>query len=102
MTDERGSENAASKEIHQRPDSGHRSPNLQQENDILLTPKQAAQVLATPEGTLKRWRAEGRGPAWVKLEGSVRYTLSDVQQYIESNRHLPSVRTFMEGKNGSL
>jgi hypothetical protein len=51
---------------------------------------------------LRRWRTEGRGPAWFKLEGSVRYALSDIQQYIESNRHLPSVRTLMEGKNGSL
>jgi len=68
----------------------------------LLTTRQASEILATPAGTLKRWRAEGRGPAWVKLEGSVRYALSDVKQYIESNRHLPSVRTLMEGKHGSL
>ena len=71
-------------------------------DSILLTPKQAAEMLATPAGTLKRWRAEGRGPAWIKLEGSVRYELSVIQQYIESNRHLPSVRTLMEEKHGSL
>ena len=68
----------------------------------LLTTKQAAEILATPEGTLKRWRAEGRGPSWIKLEGSIKYDLADVQRYIESNRHLPSVRTFMEEKHGSL
>jgi len=68
----------------------------------LLTSKQAAEMLAVPDGTLKRWRAEGRGPAWIKLEGSVRYAISDVKHYIESNRHLPSVRTLMEGTNGSL
>ncbi|TNE57500.1 MAG: hypothetical protein EP341_04010 [Sphingomonadales bacterium] len=28
--------------------------------------------------TLERWRAEGYGPAWVTLGGSIRYRLKDV------------------------
>ena len=49
-------------------------------------------MLGKPMGTLKRWRSEGRGPAYVKLEGSVLYRIADLERYIESNVHLTSVR----------
>ena len=37
--------------------------------------------------TLERWRAEGYGPAWVVLGGSIRYRLSDVAAFEERHRH---------------
>jgi excisionase family DNA binding protein len=49
----------------------------------LLTPKQAAEFLGVPEGTLAQWRSQRRGPSFIKLEGRlVRYRLSDVENYV--------------------
>jgi hypothetical protein len=68
----------------------------------LLTSKQVAQMLSIPEGTLRYWRNVGIGPTWHKLEGSIRYHVDDVSQYVEKNRRIPSVRAFMEESDGSL
>jgi len=54
-------------------------------SDALLTPKQAAEFLGIPEGTLAQWRSQRRGPQYVKLEGRlVRYRRSDLEDYIAS------------------
>jgi hypothetical protein len=68
----------------------------------LLTAKQLSLVLGIPEGTLRYWRNVGLGPVWHKLEGSIRYDVRDVEAYVESNRRIPSVRAYMEERNGSL
>lgn len=52
----------------------------------LLTPKEAAEYLGIPEGTLAQWRSQRRGPPYIKLEERlVRYRLSDLEAYL--NRH---------------
>jgi excisionase family DNA binding protein len=52
----------------------------------LVTPKEAAEFLGVPEGTLAQWRSQRRGPTFVKLEGRlVRYRLADLDQYIASH-----------------
>lgn len=33
--------------------------------------------------TLQRWRSEGRGPAFLTIEGSIRYRLVDIVAYEE-------------------
>ncbi|RSL17702.1 hypothetical protein EDE15_3240 [Edaphobacter aggregans] len=68
----------------------------------LLTAKQLSLVLGIPEGTLRYWRNVGLGPVWHKLEGSIRYDVRDVEVYVESSRRIPSVRAYMEERNGSL
>jgi hypothetical protein len=68
----------------------------------LLTGKQLGLILGIPEGTLRYWRNVGLGPVWHKLEGSIRYDVRDVEAYVESNRRIPSVRAYMEERNGSL
>ena len=65
----------------------------------LHTTRAVAEMLTVPEGTLRYWRKVGLGPAWVKLEGSIRYTEEDVLGYIERNRRTPSVRAYMEEKH---
>jgi len=35
--------------------------------------------------TLQRWRAEGFGPAWIWIGGSVRYRISDIVAYEARN-----------------
>jgi len=68
----------------------------------LLPSKAVAEMLAIPDGTLRYWRKVGVGPRWIKLEGSIRYDLRDVLQYVESGRRTPSVRAFMEENDVSL
>jgi predicted DNA-binding transcriptional regulator AlpA len=51
----------------------------------LLTPKQAAEFLEIPEGTLAQWRSQRRGPPYIKLEDRlVRYRSADLERYIAS------------------
>lgn len=68
----------------------------------LLRSKEVAAMLGIPEGTLRYWRNVGTGPVWHKLEGSIRYHLDDVSRYVESNRRIPSVRAYMEERDGTL
>jgi hypothetical protein len=35
-------------------------------------------------GTIRKWRQDGRGPRYIKVEGAVRYKLSDVLAYLDS------------------
>lgn len=64
-----------------------------------LTGKQVSKMLSIPEGTLRFWRSVGLGPIWHKLEGSIRYDLTDVEAYVQSNRRVPSVQAFMEQRH---
>lgn len=68
----------------------------------LLKSRAVAEMLDMPEGTLRYWRKVGVGPRWMKLEGSIRYDLADVVEYIERARRTPSVRAFMEEHDVSL
>jgi hypothetical protein len=52
--------------------------------------KETAPILGVARITLRKWRARGRGPAWVKLEGKVRYKMADLIAFIERNRIDPA------------
>ncbi|WZO32867.1 helix-turn-helix domain-containing protein [Microbacterium sp. LWS13-1.2] len=43
-------------------------------------------MLAVSESTLSRWREHGTGPRYLSLGGIFRYTVQDVQSYIEGAR----------------
>ena len=53
---------------------------------VLLTSSQVSTYLHVPTSTLANWRYQGRGPAFVRLGGHVRYRASDVTDWI--NRQL--------------
>ncbi len=53
--------------------------------DRHLTPGELATRWNISRRTLERWRGLGRGPAFIKVGGSVRYRLDDIEAY-ESNR----------------
>ena len=58
-------------------------PVRPEQTAALLTPRQAAEILGLAEPTLRRWRHEGRGPAFVKLSPSVvRYRAADVEAFV--------------------
>ena len=48
----------------------------------LLTTKETARLVRRPEGTLRRWRATGKGPPGYKLEGQWAYIEDEVIEWI--------------------
>ena len=53
-------------------------------SEQMLTTRELAERWRCSTRSLERWRAEGTGPAWVKLgaeNGPVRYRLVDVLEY---------------------
>ena len=51
----------------------------------LLTIPELADYLKVSQITLARWRSTGRGPAFTKVEGLIRYKESDVIQYVRNS-----------------
>ncbi|MCB1489270.1 MAG: DNA-binding protein [Bauldia sp.] len=54
-----------------------------------LTESQLAERWQLSERTLIRWRVEAKGPAWLKLNGRVRYRLEDVVAFERQRRRDP-------------
>ena len=53
------------------------------ETDKLLRQGDVAARLGVTRATLLRWRASGRGPAWIQLEGAIRYRQSAISDYLD-------------------
>jgi predicted site-specific integrase-resolvase len=51
----------------------------------LLDEKQAARIMAVSVAALRRWRHEGRGPQFVRLERCVRYDLRTIERFLAQN-----------------
>jgi hypothetical protein len=57
------------------------SPNA---SGTLLTPSQAADILAVKVNVLERWRSTGEGPRFVRLSRkSIRYRAVDLSAFVE-------------------
>ena len=52
----------------------------------LLTDIEAAEFLRIQAGTLRNWRVAGKGPAYYKVGGRVRYSEADLREFIEGCR----------------
>ncbi len=52
----------------------------------LLKEQEVAKILKLEVSTLRRWRWEGRGIPFLKLEGAVRYDINTVREYLSSQR----------------
>ena len=52
----------------------------------LLNESAAAEALQIRPKTLCRWRFERRGPAYVKIGGTVRYRRADLTDFVARNR----------------
>lgn len=71
----------------------HAAPIVAQE-DRRLTVEEAAQVLCVSVKTLEAWRRLGKGPVFVKLGRSVRYTMRALDQFTLER----TVRNSAEGR----
>lgn len=60
--------------------------NINITEDALLDTRAAAACLNRSENTLKNWRTQGIGPAYYRNEGTVMYSVQDLNAYLESNR----------------
>jgi len=49
----------------------------------MLNEKQAASVLSVSVAALRRWRREGRGPGFVRLERCIRYDLRTLESFLQ-------------------
>jgi excisionase family DNA binding protein len=57
-----------------------------------LTETEAAARLGLKVATLRAWRHQGRGPAYVRLGRAIRYLANDIDEFLHSNRHNPRSR----------
>ncbi len=62
----------------------------------LILPSEAAKVLRRSTATLKRWRYEGVGPDWRKLNGRISYDVEGLADFIRQGKRVPSVRAAKE------
>jgi predicted site-specific integrase-resolvase len=51
----------------------------------MLSEKQAARILAVSIAALRRWRREGRGPEFTRLERCVRYNVRSIECWLAEN-----------------
>lgn len=56
----------------------------------LLTAAETAQALGLTEDCLARWRADGTGPNWTKLNGTIRYPEHCIEAFINENLAQPT------------
>lgn len=49
-----------------------------------LTTREAADYLRVSLSTMKRWRREEVGPAYLRMEGRIWYTTAHLDQYLDS------------------
>jgi hypothetical protein len=54
-----------------------------------LDSKRAAEILGRSPSTLKRWRAEGLGPKYVRIRGRVRYHPQVLDDFIRDHECEP-------------
>jgi hypothetical protein len=52
-----------------------------------LTEWDAAVRLGLKVATLRAWRHQGKGPAFVRLGRAIRYLPRDVEEFLRANRH---------------
>lgn len=58
-----------------------------------LTETEAAARLGLKVATLRAWRHQGRGPAFVRLGRAIRYLSGDIVDFLRTNRHGTQHRT---------
>ena len=54
-----------------------------------LTEVEAAGRLGLKVATLRAWRHQRRGPAFVRLGRAIRYLPTDIDEFLAANRHRP-------------
>jgi predicted site-specific integrase-resolvase len=61
-----------------------------EQNEKLLSLGKAAQFLGVSTASLRKWSDQGLVPVYRTVAGHRRYSLADLQQFVESMRESPS------------
>lgn len=51
----------------------------------MLNERQAAHTLAVSIAALRRWRREGRGPVFTRVEKCIRYSTRSIESFVTQN-----------------
>ena len=51
-----------------------------------LNDKEAASFLRLSPQTLRNWRTQSRGPAYIKAGRAIRYAMEDLRAFMDQNR----------------
>jgi Helix-turn-helix domain len=65
----------------------------------LLNERQAAELLNVRVATLRRWRWAGKGPAFLKIGGAVRYNLAELDRFVAAARRTSTSDPGTAGSN---
>ena len=57
----------------------------------LWTTRDVAKILNVSTKTVERWRHDNRGPAYIRIEGTVRYPKDDLEIYLTRCRALGAI-----------
>lgn len=60
--------------------------------DPLVTITELAEYLGVPVKTIYEWRQSGRGPVGIRIGRHLKFRLSDVQAWVDSQRDVPLPR----------
>lgn len=63
----------------------------------LLTTLEACALLQVSHYTMRRWRLDGKGPAFIKIGSNVRYTHTCIQTYLDQQRRTCTAQTESPG-----
>ena len=55
-----------------------------------LTDLEAAARLGLKVATLRAWRHQAKGPAFLRFGRAIRYLSSDLEDFVQANRHRPT------------
>jgi excisionase family DNA binding protein len=56
-----------------------------------MNPEEAGKYLGVSLVTLQQWRYQGKGPAYMKIGGKVRYDRDDLDKWMRSQRVVPEL-----------
>jgi hypothetical protein len=59
----------------------------------LINETVAAERLAVKVSTLRHWRWAGKGPRFIKIGAAVRYSPSDLEQFVGRGRREPEAKS---------
>jgi predicted site-specific integrase-resolvase len=59
---------------------------------IALADEEAARLLSISASTLRAWRSQGRGPAYIRAGRRIVYRVSDLEAFLGANRVEPGSR----------
>ena len=58
---------------------------MAEENRRIISPEEAAKYLRLPLTTLTEYREQGRGPRYYQLEDVIRYSVADLNRWLNIN-----------------